>query len=84
VPEEPLVESLSITHYQLEELDLKHLSQCPNIHQLKHLSLRGVMLSYVGPENLQVLLERVADTLKTLNLEDCGIRDSQFNVLLPA
>uniref|UniRef100_A0A8C0X3V2 Uncharacterized protein n=1 Tax=Castor canadensis TaxID=51338 RepID=A0A8C0X3V2_CASCN len=78
------LELLSITHCQLVESDLKHLSQCPSIHQLKHLSLRGVTLSYVGPEPLQVLLERVTDTLKTLDLEDCGIRDSQFTVLLPA
>jgi hypothetical protein len=35
-------------------------------------------------EALQVLLERVADTLKTLDLEDCGIRDPQLTALLPA
>ncbi|XP_020043199.2 PRAME family member 12-like [Castor canadensis] len=78
------LESLSITHCQLAESDLEHLSQCPCIHQLKHLSLRGVPLISVRYEALQVLLERVADTLKTLDLEDCGIRDPQLTALLPA
>uniref|UniRef100_A0A8C0X2V2 Uncharacterized protein n=1 Tax=Castor canadensis TaxID=51338 RepID=A0A8C0X2V2_CASCN len=78
------LESLSITHCQLAESDLEHLSQCPCIHQLKHLSLRGVPLISVRYEALQVLLERVADTVKTLDLEDCGIRDPQLTALLPA
>ncbi|XP_073937409.1 PRAME family member 12-like isoform X2 [Castor canadensis] len=81
--EAPL-ESLSITHCLLEESDLQCLSNCLSIHQLKHLSLRGVMLTHVCPEPLQILLHRVADTLKTLDLEDCGIRDSQLTALLPA
>jgi hypothetical protein len=78
------LESLSITQCQLEESDLDYLSQCLSINQLKYLSLRGVTLSYVDPKPFQILLERVSDTLKILNLEDCGIRDSQLTALLPA
>jgi hypothetical protein len=70
-----LLESLSIAQCQLAESDLKHLFQCLSIHQLKHLDLREVWLRYVCPEPLQILLESVADTPKTLDLEDCVIRD---------
>jgi uncharacterized protein YihD (DUF1040 family) len=78
------LEALSMTDCQLAESDLKHLSQCPSIRQLKHLNLSGVTLTRFSPEPLRVLLERVSDTLKTLDLEDCGIRDSQLTALLPA
>ncbi|XP_034359666.1 PRAME family member 12-like [Arvicanthis niloticus] len=81
--EAPL-EILSITDSQLSESDLKSLSQCPGIRQLKHLNLSGVILTDMNPEPLRVLLERVAPTLKTLDLENCMITDSQLNVLLPA
>uniref|UniRef100_A0A8C0X021 Leucine-rich repeat-containing protein 14 n=1 Tax=Castor canadensis TaxID=51338 RepID=A0A8C0X021_CASCN len=78
------LKSLSITHCQLEESDLQCLSRCLSIRQLEHLSLRGVPLTYVSPEPLRVLLERVAETLKTLDLEDCEITDPQLTTLLPA
>ncbi|XP_031232833.1 PRAME family member 12-like isoform X2 [Mastomys coucha] len=81
--EAPL-EILSITDCQLSESDLKSLSQCPGIRQLKHLNLSGVILTNISPEPLRVLLERVAATLKTLDLENCMIMDSQLNVFLPA
>uniref|UniRef100_A0A8C0X1K6 Uncharacterized protein n=1 Tax=Castor canadensis TaxID=51338 RepID=A0A8C0X1K6_CASCN len=82
-PTTPL-ESLSITYCQLAESDLKHLTQCQSINQLRHLSLRGVPLTYVHPELLQVLLEKVTETLKTLDLKDCEIRDPQLTAILPA
>ncbi|XP_073935768.1 PRAME family member 12-like [Castor canadensis] len=78
------LESLSITYCQLAESDLKHLTQCQSINQLRHLSLRGVPLTYVHPELLQVLLEKVTETLKTLDLKDCEIRDPQLTAILPA
>jgi hypothetical protein len=38
----------------------------------------------VHPELLQVLLEKVTETLKTLDLKDCEIRDPQLTAILPA
>jgi hypothetical protein len=35
-------------------------------------------------EPLQVLLEKVTDNLKTLDLEDCEIRDPRLTALLPS
>ncbi|XP_036034528.1 PRAME family member 12-like [Onychomys torridus] len=81
--EAPL-ETVSITDCQLSESDLKSLTQCPGIRHLKHLNLSGVILTNMNPELLRVLLERVAATLKTLDLENCRIVDSQLNVFLPA
>ena len=78
------MEILSITDSKISESDLQSLSQCPGIRQLKHLNLSGVILTDISPEPLRVLLERVAATLKTLDLENCMIMDSQLDVLLPA
>ncbi|CAH7443500.1 PRAME family member 12 [Phodopus roborovskii] len=81
--EAPL-ETLSITDCHLSESDLESLSRCPGIRQLKHLNLSDVLLTNISPEPLRVLLERVAGTLKTLDLENCMIVDAQLCVLLPA
>ncbi|XP_057587724.1 PRAME family member 15-like [Hippopotamus amphibius kiboko] len=78
------LDNLSITNCQLTESDLTHLSQCPNICQLKGLDLSGVTLTDFSPELLQVLLEQVAATLQELNLEQCGIGDFQLESILPA
>ncbi|XP_057587986.1 PRAME family member 15-like [Hippopotamus amphibius kiboko] len=78
------LDNLSITNCLLSESDLTHLSQCQNISQLKGLDLRGVTLTDFSPEVLQVLLEKVAATLQELDLDLCGIRDSQFEALLTA
>jgi hypothetical protein len=77
VPEKPLGVPLK-THCHFSETDFRCLSRCLSFCQQKHLNLRGVRLTYVCPEPLQVLL-RVAATLKTLDLEDCGTRDSQLS-----
>ncbi|XP_062943823.1 melanoma antigen preferentially expressed in tumors [Cynocephalus volans] len=77
------LETLSITNSLLSESDLMHLSQCPNITQLKELSLSGVMLTTVNPEPLQLLLERASATLQDLDLNECGIMDSLFSAILP-
>ena len=74
---------LAITHCRLTELDLTHLSQCPNIHQLKGLDLSGVTMTDFSPKILCILLEQVAATLQELNLEKCGITESQFESILP-
>ncbi|XP_057588367.1 PRAME family member 27-like [Hippopotamus amphibius kiboko] len=77
------LDNLTITHCLLTESDLTHLSQCPNISQLKGLDLSGVTLTDFSPELLQVLLEKVAATLQELDLDLCGIMDSQLEALLP-
>ncbi|XP_021505923.1 PRAME family member 12-like [Meriones unguiculatus] len=78
------LKTLSITDSELSEPDLKSLSQCRGIRQLKHLNLSGVALTDISPEHLRVLLERVSATLKTLDLENCMIVDSQLSAFLPA
>lgn len=78
------LESLSITHSQLSQADLNHLPLSLNLHQLTHLNLSGVVLSHFSIEPLRVLLERVAATLKSLELEGCRMKVSQLSALLPA
>ncbi|MBZ3882777.1 PRAME family member 12 [Sciurus carolinensis] len=78
------LKTLSITNCQLSDSDWHYLSQYPNTSQLKLLDLRGVELTTFSPEPLRILLEKVAATLKTLDLEDCEITDSQLQALLPA
>ena len=63
---------------------MSHLSQCPNISQLKGLDLSGISLTYSSPELLPVLLEKVAATLQELYLDQCGIMDSHLEAILPA
>ncbi|XP_057411868.1 PRAME family member 15-like isoform X1 [Balaenoptera acutorostrata] len=77
------LDNLSITNCWLTDSDLIHLSQCPNIRQLKGLDLSGVMLTDFSPVLLQVLLEQVAASLQELNLEQCGISDFQLESILP-
>ncbi|XP_057588481.1 PRAME family member 12-like [Hippopotamus amphibius kiboko] len=78
------LDNLAITHCLLTDSDLTHLSQCPNIRQLKGLDLSGISLTYSSPELLPVLLEKVAATLQELCLDQCGIVDSQLQAILPA
>uniref|UniRef100_A0A8C0CTH3 Melanoma antigen preferentially expressed in tumors-like n=1 Tax=Balaenoptera musculus TaxID=9771 RepID=A0A8C0CTH3_BALMU len=78
------LDNLSITNCLLTESDLTHLFQCPNISHLKGLNLSGVTLTNFSPELLQVLLEKVAATLQELDLNLCGIMDSQLEAILPA
>ncbi|XP_037671100.1 melanoma antigen preferentially expressed in tumors-like [Choloepus didactylus] len=77
------LETLSITNCLLLDSDLMHLSQCPNVGQLKDLSLSGVSLTNLNLGPLKILLERLTATLQDLDLDECGIMDSQFSILLP-
>ncbi|MXQ87683.1 hypothetical protein E5288_WYG017703 [Bos mutus] len=70
------LDSLSITKCRLTESDLTHVSQSPDISQLKSLDLSGVPMTDFRPELLQVLLEKVAATLQEVDLDECGITDS--------
>uniref|UniRef100_A0A8C8W508 PRAME family member 12-like n=1 Tax=Peromyscus maniculatus bairdii TaxID=230844 RepID=A0A8C8W508_PERMB len=78
------LESLSIKLSEFSQSDLEHLCRCQRLFQLKHLTLCGVVLFNLCPALLQFLLENVAATLQILELEDCGIGDSQLSALLPA
>ncbi|XP_074236185.1 PRAME family member 20-like [Saimiri boliviensis] len=75
---------LAITNCVLSESDLRHLSQSPSISQLMTLDLSGISLANLSLVPLQLLLEKVAATLESLDLDDCGIEDSQVNAILPA
>ncbi|XP_061237790.1 PRAME family member 12-like [Bos javanicus] len=77
------LDHLAITNCRLTESDLTHLSQCLNIHQLKGLDLSGVTMTDFSPKILCILLEQVAATLQELNLEKCGITESQLESILP-
>ncbi|XP_028640158.1 oogenesin-3-like [Grammomys surdaster] len=78
------LDSLNITDCILSQSDLDFLPYCLNIFELKLLSLAYINLSYFHLEPLRFFLERVGHSLECLELEACGIQDSQFNNLLPA
>ncbi|KAM6174598.1 melanoma antigen preferentially expressed in tumors-like [Erethizon dorsatum] len=78
------LEALSLSSSPLKESDLKHLSQCVSTSQLKSLSLRRFSMKSFNPETLQVLLDKLANTLEALVLEHCEVTDSQLLAILPA
>ncbi|CAO2627659.1 PRAME family member 6 [Lemmus lemmus] len=78
------LESLSIKLCQLSESELKHLSQCQRLFQLKQLNLCSGPLFNLSPTHLQFLLEKVADTLQARKLENCRMRESLLSALMPA
>ncbi|KAM7323983.1 hypothetical protein ACRRTK_016288 [Alexandromys fortis] len=77
------LETLSITLSYIIQRDLDYLPQCLNISALKHLDLSHTMLDR-SIKPLGYLLERVKDTLETLDLAGCRLEDSQFSALMPA
>ncbi|XP_041498975.1 oogenesin-1-like [Microtus oregoni] len=77
------LETLSITLCYIIQRDLDYLSQCLNLFALKHLDLSYTMLDR-SIKPLGYLLERVKDTLQTLDLAGCRLKDSQFSALMPA
>nr|XP_040137918.1 PRAME family member 12-like [Ictidomys tridecemlineatus] len=77
------METLSITNCQLSDPDWNDLSGSPNLNQLIHLMLWGSKLTSFSPEPLIILLENAAAILETLNLQDCGITNSQLQAILP-
>lgn len=78
------LETLCISNCELSQSDLDYLPYCLNISELKHLQFSDIRLCDLFLEPLGFLLERVRDTLQTLELESCFIEDSQLNALLPA
>ncbi|XP_041498980.1 oogenesin-1-like [Microtus oregoni] len=77
------LETLSITLCYIIQKDLDYLPQCLNLFALKHLDLSYTMLDR-SIKPLGYLLERVKDTLQTLDLAGCRLKDSQFSALMPA
>ncbi|KAM4826452.1 melanoma antigen preferentially expressed in tumors-like isoform 1-T2 [Thomomys bottae] len=75
---------LSVTNCLLLESDLIHLTECPQISELKDLNLTRVNMTSIHAESLQALLERVSATLQNLSLSECGITDPQLTAILPA
>ncbi|XP_063129950.1 PRAME family member 8-like isoform X2 [Rattus norvegicus] len=78
------LETLSVTCYIISQNELNSFSCCKSLFQLKHLELRGVILHDVDIMSLRGFLEKVADTLETLDLQCCRMKDSQLYALLPA
>lgn len=60
------------------------LSQCPRVHELKHLDLSGIDFINLSHEFLGRLLERLTATLQKLEVKGCMIMDFQIDVLLPS
>uniref|UniRef100_H0WG31 Uncharacterized protein n=1 Tax=Otolemur garnettii TaxID=30611 RepID=H0WG31_OTOGA len=81
--ETPL-ETFLMTKCLLSTSDWENLSSWPSISQLKELRLGGIILAHLSPEPLSLLLEKIAATVQSLFLENCGIMDSQLNVIVPA
>ncbi|KAL6069024.1 hypothetical protein STEG23_032140 [Scotinomys teguina] len=77
------LESLSISLCKFSQSDLESFVQWGHC-QLKHLYLRSVNLSDLNFMPLKVFLQNVADTLLTLELEDCRMKDPDLRVLFPA
>ncbi|XP_032758446.1 preferentially expressed antigen in melanoma-like protein 7 [Rattus rattus] len=78
----PLV-SLKITLCQFTQSDLSSFAQPWNYSQLKHLCLKGAILTYLDVFPLNTFLKSVANTLQILELEDCSMNDFQLSILLP-
>ncbi|XP_021056694.1 PRAME family member 12-like [Mus pahari] len=78
------LESLFVLFCRLSMSDLRHMSDCQRLYQLKHLCLKGVVFSKSYFKSLRILLENVSETLETLALEHCRMKDSHLQVLLPA
>ncbi|KAG3283656.1 PRAME family member 6-like [Ictidomys tridecemlineatus] len=78
------LKALAITNCPLSDSDWNFLSRCPNTSQLRHLDLKGIKLTNFSLEPLKILLDTVAATLKSLDLEACEILDSQLQAILPA
>ena len=78
------LKTLSITYSLISQRDLDSFACCQSLFQLKHLEMKGMVLQVLDVMPLRGLLEKVAKTLETLNLQGCKLKDSQLNALLPS
>lgn len=60
------------------------MSLCTNLRKLKDLGLSSITLTKECVKSLGVLLEHTCVSLQDLDLDDCGITDPEFNIILPA
>ncbi|XP_052054863.1 PRAME family member 10-like [Apodemus sylvaticus] len=79
-----LLETLSIAHYHFSHLGFHSFSFRLNLFLLTHLDMRVLILYALDLTPLRGLLEKVADSLETLDLKGCRMKDSQLNALLLA
>ncbi|XP_004710070.1 melanoma antigen preferentially expressed in tumors-like [Echinops telfairi] len=75
---------LTIKDCMLVDSDLTCLSCCPCTSHLQSLDLSGVFCKGIHFGLLADLLERLSATLTNLDLDSCGIKDSEFMALKPA
>ena len=73
-----------LSNCELTQSDLDYLPYCLNIFELEKLHLNDIYLHDLFLAPVVFLLERVRDTLQTLDLESCCLEDSHFSVLMPA
>ena len=78
------LKTLCISFCDFLQSDLDYLPYCLNIFELRQLHLKDIYLKDLFLAPLGFLLERVRDTLQTLDLESCCLEDSHFSVLMPA
>ncbi|XP_076431715.1 preferentially expressed antigen in melanoma-like protein 7 [Peromyscus maniculatus bairdii] len=78
------LETLSIKNCEMSSSDLKYFPLSHSLHQLKQLDLRGSEFVTSCLKPLGVLLENVAGTLESLDLQGCNMDDSQLTDLIPA
>ncbi|XP_052591956.1 PRAME family member 8-like isoform X1 [Peromyscus californicus insignis] len=78
------LETLSIQNCDLSQSDLNYFPWSHSLRQLKHLDLRDITLCTSCLKPLGVLLENVAGTLESLDLQGCSIKDSQVPDFIPA
>ncbi|XP_021044809.1 oogenesin-1-like [Mus pahari] len=78
------LETLGITSCDLSQSDLDYLPYCLNISELKRLNLTATSLYSLVLDPLGFLLESIRDTLQSLELESCSMKDSDISAILPA
>ncbi|XP_028615886.1 PRAME family member 12-like [Grammomys surdaster] len=77
------LESLSMSFCQLSKSDLKRMTKCQSLYQLKELHFNTVVFSESCFKSLRFLIKSVSETLQSLQFEHCRMK-SQLKVLLPA
>ncbi|KAF7469860.1 hypothetical protein GHT09_018689 [Marmota monax] len=77
------LEALSITKCQLSDPDWNDLSGVSKPRPANTPDAMGQQIEEFQSEPLVILLENAAATLETLNLQDCGITNSQLQAILP-
>ncbi|CAH7443429.1 preferentially expressed antigen in melanoma-like protein 7 [Phodopus roborovskii] len=76
------LECLTISLCKFSQSDLDSFAQWSQ-SGLKHLYLRGLILTNVDFMPLEIFLESVAHTLQALKIKDCGMKDADLRGLLP-